>query len=204
MTLVVPAHAHPARLPDVVRLIVKEPIPDGYASYTLFLICAPGWLRPQFEDRVLDLYQQFEAFGRSIGSDHAAVWFWNAQPKAGAYVDAIDVERSVKYCKQYGLAPSGGPYLLVTNEHPDKEASARNGLMRLGLASKTPAEITEILETLTDDLVLTGTAEKPTEREDFWRDLQRSFERLQSAVGSLATGLTLGITTPFFSVSLKR
>jgi hypothetical protein len=76
--------------------------------------------------------------------------------------------------------------------------------MRLGLASKTPAEITEILETLTDDLVLTGTAEKPPEREDFWRDLQRSFERLQSAVGSVATGLTLGITTPFFSVSLKR
>jgi hypothetical protein len=182
---------------------VSQAIPDGYHTYTLFLICAPGWLRPQFEDRIQDLYEQFNAFGRAIGSEHAAVWFWDKQPKAGSYVDAIDVGRSVKYCKQYGLAPSGGPYLLLTTGHPDKTTTA-DGTMQLGLASKTPAEIAQILEKLTDDLVLNGTSTKAPDREGFWRDLQRSFERLQTAVGSMASGLTFGITTPFFSVSLKH
>ena len=105
--------------------------------------------------------------------------------------------------KQYGLAPSGGPYLLLTTGHPDKTTTA-DGTMQLGLASKTPAEIAQILEKLTDDLVLNGTSSKEPDREGFWHDLQRSFERLQTAVGSVASGLTFGITTPFFSVSLKH
>jgi hypothetical protein len=196
------AYAEPAPGPDPVRLAVKQPVPDGYRTYTMFLICAPGWLRPQFEDRMKDLYEQFNAFGRAIGSEHAAVWFWDKQPTTGSYVEAIDVERSVAYCSRHRLAPSGGPYLLLTDGHPDKEGA--KATMVLGLAAKTPAEIAQILESLTDDLVLHGTATKTSDREDFWRDFQRSFERLQAAVGSMAAGVTLGITTPFFKVDVKR
>src|ERR1700688_4091082 len=73
----------------------KEPIPLGFKTYSLFLICNPVWLDPAKSAGLTELYQQFQAFGRSIGDDQAAVWFWRTTAQKGwenhlAPADAID------------------------------------------------------------------------------------------------------------------
>ena len=46
------------------------------------LICNPNRLTPMevgssgTKEDLLSLYQQFEAFGQTIGQDNVAVWFW--------------------------------------------------------------------------------------------------------------------------------
>jgi len=68
----------------------------------------------------------------------------------------VDLERSSKFCAAYNLAPSKGPYIVVTSTYP-------NDSHRLGklppdsawfqLGAMKPGEISDLLAGLADKLV---------------------------------------------------
>ena len=57
-----------------------EKVPrDSFKSWSLFLVCNPSWIQPGSEERIWRLYRQFKSFGRTIGDDNLAVWFWKSR-----------------------------------------------------------------------------------------------------------------------------
>jgi hypothetical protein len=145
----------------------KQPIPKGFKTYSLFLVCNPEWLAPAKNAGLYDLYQQFQRFGGAIGDEHAAVWFWTSnsyQRSDAALAKIVDVDRSVRFCKAWNLTPSEGPHLVITSTYPD-ESNLSSGLppdtavYRLG--DMSPPEITKLLASLTDQLVASGRVEAP-------------------------------------------
>jgi hypothetical protein len=107
-----------AKVPD------KEAIPKNFKTWSLFLVCNPKWLDPAtngIPTGLNDLYRQFENFGRTIGDDNVAVWFWKPSGKAGApEARDVDVERSVRFCQAWKLKPSASPHVVVTSTYPDE------------------------------------------------------------------------------------
>jgi hypothetical protein len=74
----------------------KQAIPKNFKTYSLFLVCNPQWLDPAKNAGLLQLYRQFQSFGRAIGDDHAAVWFWKSdsyEHSDAALAQIVDVER---------------------------------------------------------------------------------------------------------------
>jgi len=117
-----------------------EPIPrEGYASWSLFLICNPAWLLQENQAKLQDLYRQFRAFGRAIGPKHLAVWFWERSPGGAtpALGEYVDVDRSSQYCDSLRLLPSQSPHVVVMTTYPapaqpftgDKVVLQLNGLL---------------------------------------------------------------------------
>ena len=108
----------------------KQAIPKSFKTYSLFLVCNPQWLDPAKNTGLLQLYRQFQSFGRAIGDDHAAVWFWKSnsyEHNDAALAQIVDVERSVRFCQAWKLIPSEGPHLVITSTYPD-EAHLSTGL----------------------------------------------------------------------------
>jgi hypothetical protein len=181
-----------------------KPIPRGYKSWTLFLVCSHEWILPQNKERVRDLYDQFRAFGRTIGTENAAVWFWIRPPNwaTDSVTDNVDVERAVTYCRRFSLPLNGGPYVFGTGIYPD-DAFETAPRFTLALGSKSPAEITGLLGGFAQDLAAHGVASAPPDTERFWRSLQTSFEALQARVGVLLDRVTFSLNTPWFKVEVK-
>ncbi|QNI33893.1 hypothetical protein H7849_08295 [Alloacidobacterium dinghuense] len=140
------------------------PIPKSYKSYSLFLICNPQWLAPEKSGGLYDLYLNFQAFGRTIGDDQLAVWFLKSWSHSfdPALANEIDVERSVRFCKAWGLKPSAGPHIVVTTTYPD-ESKLSDGLPKnsavFELGNMSPNQISDLITKLTDELVQKGHVE---------------------------------------------
>ena len=94
----------------------------NFRTWSLFLVCNPEWLTPEKSQDLFHLYREFSSFGRTIGDDNLAVWFWKSKERSDNpnLAENVDVERSVRYCKALGLKPSEGS----------------SSIMRLGRASK--------------------------------------------------------------------
>src|SRR6266850_8239395 len=117
-----------AQLPVVVT--PTGPIPKGFKTYSLFLICNPRWLDPGNDVDLLELYKQFQIFGDAIGRDNAAVWF--RQPGNHEHSNAflptgVDIDRSIRFCEAWKLKPSEGPHIVIMSTYPD-EAHLTSGL----------------------------------------------------------------------------
>jgi hypothetical protein len=145
----------------------KQPIPTGFKTYSLFLVCNPQWLDPDRNAGLYNLYQQFLSFGRAIGNEHAAVWFWTSTSftrSDAALAKIVDVERSAKFCQAWKLTPSEGPHLVITSTYPD-ESKLSSGpppdtaVYKLG--DMSPPDITKLLTSLTDQLIASGRVEAP-------------------------------------------
>jgi len=153
---------------DAAELVtMKQPIPKGYKTYSLFLVCNPQWLDPSKSTGLFQLYQQFQNFGRAIGDDHVAIWFWKSnsyERKDAALAQIVDVERSVRFCRAWKLIPSEGPHLVITSTYPD-EAHLSSGLPLdsavYKLGDMSPPNISKLLATLTDQLIATGKVAPP-------------------------------------------
>lgn len=124
-------------------------------------MCNPQWLAPEKSDDLNKLYIQFQNFGRAIGSDHLAVWFWRPQSRKREtkLAQDVDVERSVRFCKAWKLKPSAGPHLVVTSTYPD-ESNLSSGLPTstavYQLGNMNPNDISALIARLTDELVEKG------------------------------------------------
>jgi hypothetical protein len=181
-----------------------KPVPTGYKSWSLFLVCGPEWLLPQNKDRVTALYYQFLALGKTIGSEHAAVWFWIRRPQwaTDAVIDNVDVERSIAYCQRFKLPPSNGPYVFTTTTYPDS-ASDTADHSTLALNGKSPAEIQKLLNALSDQLLIQGASKEGPNTEGFWRSQQAGFEAVQRSLGAFLSKVTFSIKTQWFEVKIN-
>jgi hypothetical protein len=158
---------------DEAKVERKETIPKGYKTYSLFLICNPQWLEHRQggknSDQLFRLYQQFDNFGRTIGTDNVAVWFWispgKTRPKE-AHAEDVDVERSIRFCQAWHLKPSAGPHVVVTSTYPD-ESDFSSGLPKdsavFELGNMESTQISKLLAKLTDELVEKGHVESTPE-----------------------------------------
>jgi hypothetical protein len=192
------------RAQDFATVKGKAPIPrEGYKTWSLFLVTNQDWLVPANAQRLVDLYWRSEAFGRVIGDDHLAVWFWKKDaPLTGtAAADNVDVERATAYCKRLQLKPSDGPYLLFTATYPD-ENTAPSAFTAIALGSKSADDVAQLLKQLGDQLVVDGvvrdrTLQHAVGSDDFW---SAWFDATRHALANLGSGFRFVVRTPSFTI----
>jgi hypothetical protein len=184
------------QVPQVFVLVTrKQSIPKHFKTYSLFLVCNPRWLDPAKNPGLLHLYRQFETFGRAIGDDHAAVWFWKStsyEHSDAALAQIVDVERSVRFCQAWKLTPSEGPHLVITSTYPD-ESHLSTGLPRdsavYKLGDMAPPDISALLAKLTDELIASGRVENaggapaPTPPAKLWVQLLAATQQTLNSFG---------------------
>jgi hypothetical protein len=182
----------------------KQPIPvEGFKTWSLLLVTSQDWLVPANASRLQQLYDRSLAFGRTIGDDHAAVWFWKQdQPlHSPALAANVDVERAIAYCQALKLKPGDGPYLLFTATPPD-ERVAPDAFQVFALGGRSADDIGRLLTTLGDQLVTEGvvrggaTAIEPG-TDDFW---SAWFDATRHTLPSLGTKVAFLIRTPSFTI----
>jgi hypothetical protein len=192
---------------DSARVAPPEAIPrNQYKTWSLFLVCNPEWLGPEKAPDLYSLYQQFGAFGRAIGDDHLAVWFWKSRiiendPKIA---DKVDVERSVRFCRKFQLQPSSSPYVFITTSYPDESRLViPKDYAFFELAKMKSADISKLLTKLTDELVLKGRVEgaKPAPEAEgvVWI---RLLEATQRAIGDFGCAWNLKVQTGLLAADL--
>jgi hypothetical protein len=182
----------------------KQPIPrEGFKTWSLFLVTNQDWLVPENTRRLQELYERSKAFGRAIGADHAAVWFWKADAPLSSQTlaDNVDVERAVAYCGTLKLKPSDGPYLLFTAAYPDEKV-APDAFHVFALDGKTAEEIGTLLATLGNQLVVDGVVQggrfaAEAGSDDFW---SAWFDATRHTLARLGTRVRFLIRTPTFTI----
>ncbi len=186
----------PARAQAIAEILPDEPVPEGYKSQVLFLICNPDWLLEEKEEDLLSLYAYFQAFGRAIGKDNVAVWFWRSQPDlADGLADDVDVERSASSCTQLELRPSEGPHIVVTSKwDTDHLVLALGGLDAAGART--------VLAVLTDKLVAGGIDAAEVQDQIFWQTWRQAWDEAIGVLGSVARASKFKIVTKFFTWEL--
>lgn len=149
-----------------------SPIPSGYESYSVFLICTPVWLLQNRKEDVLQLYDVFTAFGRALGSRNAAVWFCNTHAP-NATSSNLDTNRSSRYCEAYHLLPSNSPYILVTRSVPAFffPLTIPSHYYIVSLNGLDAAAITRVVATLTDQILVTGLNQSALDSATWWQRL---------------------------------
>ena len=175
-----------------VEIVSREDIPRNFKTYSLFLVCNPQWLAPEKSGDLYALYQAFDRFGRTIGRDNAAVWFWKAKRAADDphLAENVDVERSVQFCRSWKLKPSDGPHLIVTTVCPDEtslSADLPKGSAVYSLGNMSSTDISGLLAKLTDELVATGHVENSpttgTPQLALWVRLLGATQRMLNSFG---------------------
>lgn len=164
------------------------PIPaEPYTSWSLFLPCNPEWLVDKRADALRQVFEAYRALARTTGPRHAAVWFVKPvegrRGNAAANPQRLDVERSVLYCNQFGLAAAEGPHVVVTIVHPDHwrpdapgTPVAGDPMVILALARSAPDDITRLLTRLTDQIRAERLSQHALQSEQYWRGWVRVLE----------------------------
>ncbi len=166
-------------------------ISRGYETWSLFLVCNPEWASPDAFERIEDMWNAFTGFGRAIGDDHLAVWFWRQDPRWGTeqLVEDVDVERAARFCDLYDLMPSRSPHVLVTTSYPTPDERVEEyGTVQL--AGAEPAEIRQFLISLADALYAGDIASLDPATETFWF---RLFEAIRAPIRRLGEDVSVSI-----------
>jgi hypothetical protein len=77
-----------------------EPIPRDYQTWSLFLVCSHSWLSGN-EANLDELFQNFLAFGKTIGPENVAVWFWGWETLPAPYNLVKVVQTKLKQLSFY-------------------------------------------------------------------------------------------------------
>ncbi len=188
-----PSEAIPRVIPREAAADVgpTEVIPREFKSWSLFLVCSPGWILHNKDTGVSDLYHDFETFGDAIGSDNVAIWFW--KHKGPPTVDNVDLNRSAKYCRKYHLLPSSTPQVLVTTHYPDDPGEGDKFVV--GLNGLDASDSADALDKITDQLMQSGLNQKNLDRAAFWRDVWSASGTALSAVGCYLNKVSISIHT---------
>src|SRR5262249_25926660 len=119
LAVLLPLLAHAQAAIEVVGATAEIPR-NSFKTWSIFLVCNPDWITPTNHAQLVTLYDQFRAFGRAIGDDNAAVWFWKKRTSIEdpRLADNVDIERAARYCQRLKLQPTAGPFLVVTDAYP--------------------------------------------------------------------------------------
>jgi hypothetical protein len=179
---------------------------EGFKSWSLFLVCDAEWLSPEKASDLNRLYRSFERFGTAIGDENLAVWFWKdrmteANPKLPGNVD---VERSVRFCRQLGLAPSEGPYVVWMAQYPAEPLPAlAEGAARpevIGLGGLRADRLAELLRRAGDELARSGKLTAPSPPSFFLRFIAAA----QQAMTDFGCSVNLKFSAGAVSAELRE
>lgn len=179
---------------------------DSYRTWSLFLVCTPDWVTTDRSADLANLYRRFQLFGDAIGNDNLAVWFWRRQTTLddAKLTENVDVARSAEYCRELKLAPSQGPYLVITSAYPDLTSFPRERAV-YELGALEPAVLAKLLNSLTDQLLLERKVSAPqpagTVSTGFWISLLEGAR--QSMIG-FGCRLKIQINTGLLSAELRE
>jgi len=134
-----------------------ERIPTNYSTYTLFLNTSYEYAEQETLETLTGLRTKFARFGKSVGKENLAVWV--NEPGTGDlsvargkyYLDIFD-----KWSDAAPLEYSSGPYVVVTDTHPDELKTASDGKLRnlrpiviaISFQSVSTNRVTELLNVL--------------------------------------------------------
>jgi hypothetical protein len=116
--------SHISDTPLAFRLGDGAEIPEGHATYVLFLNASTEYPDRSAPDKLKTLERQFKAFGDSIGNSRLAVWVNDAGSPALSvsrgkyYVDLI-----ARWTRK-PIAYSDGPFVIISSRHPRELANA--------------------------------------------------------------------------------
>lgn len=179
-----------------IEIIGNEPIPKGYRSWSLFVICNQQWLATENEARLANLYAQFNSFGDAIGDEHLAVWFSRRPPVKGRTVaPEIDSKQNAALCTKMKLLPSKSPYIVVTTTYPDLKAETLKHDVLIELNNLPPADIGNLLTRLADQLLVQGLKQVDFDSEQYWGAWKRSVEAIGGFLASLIRTVKISINT---------
>lgn len=168
------------------------PIPEQpFRTWSLFLMCNLEWVLDKRAAALGQVFDAYLAFGQTSGREHAAVWFVTEKMDAGdpwrvaANPKSIDVERSVTYCKRFGLVSSEGPHIVVTTTYPDRWAPGAalptgtgDPIVVLALGGSTPDDIIELLKRLNNQVLAERLSGQELASAQYWRSWIRVVEQV--------------------------
>jgi hypothetical protein len=162
-----------------------EAIPRAnYKSWSLFLICNPQWILPESNQRVEELYQQFQAFGAAIGPDNLAVWFLKGDPNRPKAHKDVDFGRSAQFCSKLKLPPSKSPYVLLMTQYPGESLpnaypktfpTQLGNHVLLSLNGSSTRDTSRLLGALADQLITSDLSHLKVDSDEYWSSLQHSY-----------------------------
>jgi hypothetical protein len=122
----------------------------------------------------------------------------------------LDVDRSIAYCEKFGLKPSESPHIIVTTRRPEisyswKEAGfyTSSNQVVITLANADATEMTVLLTTLADQLLIEGLNQEAIDSKQYWQSWWRSLRNTWRPIGTLAEKLAVTIDTRIFKAELK-
>jgi len=151
-------------------------VPKDFKTYTFFVTTSPEYVGNNWNEVMQALRRNFQVFGDSIGDRNLAVWV--NDPGS----DLLSVSRGRYFAERYASAIgttidyNGGPYVLVTNVHPDELPEATKyaneeepAVIMIGFNNISPNRVIEVLNALDkhlryDDKLVAG----PIRMEVLW------------------------------------
>lgn len=196
-------HAPPACGQAFVMVNPTGAIPKQYKTWSLFLVCNPEWLSSDKSKDLYALYQQFQNFGRTIGDDHLAVWFWKDKKYANDpnLAANVDVKRSARFCKALQLKPSESPHIVIMASYPD-ESNLPQEFATFRLAKMTLPDVSGLLGKLSDQLLLQGKVDPAAISEVQGRLWIRLLSAAQQVIGNFGCAWSFKINTGVLSAEL--
>lgn len=179
-----------------------EAIPREFKSWSLFLVCGPGWILRNKDEGVSELYQDFETFGAAIGPDNVAIWFWKQKKEGLQTADNIDLDRSSRYCEKYHLLPSSTPLVLVTTHYPDDPGEGDKFVVSLNDLSAS--ESAGALDKITDQLMQSGLDQRNIDSAAFWRAVWSASATALSAAGCYLNKVSISIHTVVLNAEISH
>lgn len=192
-------------------LYPDQPIPEGFNSWSIFIINNPEWVLPQSKEKLKGLYDNFNALGSTIGPSNMAVWFSLPPASPDNSFPDVDVMRGSAFAYSLKLLPSKGPCIITTTDYPgpaylddDPDSfKALDNYSILQLHDASPEEIDMIINDLADQLVIGKLSMKNSESEDYWRAWEEAFNTTRNKILDVARNISFKIKTDFFEVDFQ-
>jgi hypothetical protein len=171
-----------------------------FKSWSLFLVCNPGWVLANGDKGFNELFRQFTAFGHAIGPDNLAVWFSHTEGDS-ATTENTDVSRMSTYCMKFGLLPSETPQVVITTNHPDDADVGAKIIANLSGDARNSAHV---LTDLTDELLKTGLNQPSLNRNDWVRGVAAAVSTVMGSVACYVNKVSISIKTGVFNAEFAH
>jgi hypothetical protein len=160
-------------------------------TWSLFLVCNPVWLQKQKSADLRSLYSLYQAFGKTTGDQHAAVWFVSRDQN-------LDNVRETRYCERFELAPSEGPHIVVTTVHPDdwKPGDSR---VQISLGNRTAVEAAKLINVMNDQILGNKLSQQGLDKREYWL----TWGRVASGVCTYLGKVTFKVDAKAAGVEIK-
>jgi len=174
-----------------------EPIPKGFKTWSLFLVCNPAWLGEDAtsKTRMVTLHSAFIGFGRSLGTKNAAVWLTTATGDPTDY----DADRASDFCETYGLKSNRSPYVVVSGDYP-VAAGAPGDFAAIALAGLDTDNMLMLLGQISDRIRAAQLDRDQMGSDLYWRRWVQVLQDSVAAARQVAKAISFTVDTRFVKV----